>query len=232
MTTIGYVFLDKDRGSLVPLLEQREAIEAYALKMGLDCHEWLVEEGYSSTVPVAERTEGEKLLAHTNTGDIVLVMRAKWILSSARFAVDLLRCLKEKGVSLYCLDLDGDLSLPAERKLLVSQGISRIVQQVCEVLAQGETGGHGAAIRTAKARQKEAGKYMGGPVPFGWCVSEDGVMQLKPEEQVIIEEMAQLKEEKCSYRDIAGRVLEKYEVKFSHEGIRRILLKHEKRQKS
>ncbi len=231
MTVVGYIFLDKDRAGLVPLAKQREAIESYAREMGVECHEWLVEEGYTSTVPLVERTEGEKLLTHTNAGDTVFVMQAKWMLSSARAAVDLLHRFKEKGVSLYCRDLDGDLSLPAERKLLVSQGIAQLVQQLCEVLAQGESTGHGAAIRTAKALQKEAGKYMGGPVPFGWRVGEDGRMEENPEEQTIIEEMLRLKEEKCSYRDIAGRMLEKYEVKFSHEGIRRILLKQRKRQK-
>ncbi len=230
MTTIGYIFLNKDRSGLVSLAEQREAIEAYAGGMGGSCHEWLVEAGYEPTVPVMERTEGEKLLTHTSPGDTILVMRAKWMLSSARSAVDLLGRLKEKGVSLYCLDLAGDLSLPAERKLLVSQGIAHLVQQLCGILAQGESEGHGVAIRTAKARQKEAGKYMGGPVPFGWCVGEDGRMQKNSEEQAIIEEMVQLKEGKCSYRNIAGKVLEKYEVKFSHEGIRRILLKYKKRQ--
>ncbi len=228
MTIIAYIFLDKNRDKLIPLDQQRQAIDEYAQQLGLFCDEWLVEQSHSSSVALADREEGARLLAHMQENDTILVMQARWILSSVRSAVDLLDMLQAKSVSLYCLDLDGNISCKTERKLVVSQGIAPLVYQLCGILSQGETSNHGAAIRSAKARQKEAGKYMGGPVPFGWSVDAAGNMEEKAEEQQIIDEMMGLKAENCSYRDIAVRMREQYNLKFSHEGIRRILLKMKK----
>ncbi|MBU1140694.1 MAG: recombinase family protein [Proteobacteria bacterium] len=231
MTTIGYVFLDVTRDALVPLMQQRQVIEEYAGGLGLSCDELLVEQSYSSTVPLLERDEGKRLLNNVQEGDTILVMKAEWVLGSPKAALGLLDILKRKGVALFCLDLDGNISRQTERKLIVSEGIAPLVYKLCQALSLGESGDHGAAIRAAKALKKKEGKYMGGPIPFGWIVNEEGRLQKDSEQQELIVEMIRLKEDRWSYRDIARKFHEKYDLKLSHEGIRRILLKTQKKKK-
>jgi len=229
MTTIAYVFLDVTRDELIPLAEQQLLLDKYAAEQELICDELLVEQSFSPSVPLRKRVEGERLLQNIQPGDVLLTLRAKWVLGSPREALLLLNILKEKKVSLFCVDLDGDLVHETERKLAVSQGIAPLVYALCEALAiPHEKGLHGAAIRAGKAKQKKDGKYMGGPVPFGFLVAEDGCLQEDAAQQVVIEEMSAMKKDRWSYRDIAKKMKELHELHFSHEGVRRILLKNRK----
>lgn len=223
MTTIGYIFLDIDRDALVPLERQRLAIEEYAQTLKLHCDELLVEESYSPAVPLIERKQGVLMLKNVREEDKVLVMHAKYVLGNPKNALSLLELLKKKKVSLFCLDLEGDVSMPTQKKLVASQGISSLVYQLCNALSYGGRGNHGAAIRAGKAKRKKEGKYLGGPVPFGWKVGEDERLEQDPEQQELIGEMIRLKADRWSYRDIAKKMGNGHGLTLSHEGIRRIL---------
>lgn len=157
----------------------------------------------------------------------MFTVRAKWILGTPQEALRLIQILKDKKVSFYCIDLDGDIIQDAERKLVVSQGIAATVRSVCEALSMKvDSGRHAAAIRAGKARQKEAGKYLGGPVPFGFQVNDLGCLEKNGDQQMIIDQMISMKEDRWSYRDIARKMREDHGLKYSHEGIRRIMLKN------
>ncbi|MEA3467716.1 MAG: recombinase family protein [Thermodesulfobacteriota bacterium] len=230
MTVVGYIFLDVNRDNLISLAVQQQMLEEYAGEAGLRVDELLVEQLYSLETPFMERDEGKRLLENVQAGDMVFTTRAKWVLGTAQEALLLIGILKEKKVSLFCVDLDGDIVQQAERKLVVSQGIAPLVQKVCEALSvKMESGRHAAAIRESKARQKKAGKYLGGPIPFGFQVDEGGRLQQNTEQQIIIDKMLSMKGDRWSYRDIARKMQEDHGLKFSHEGIRRILLKKKKK---
>ena len=230
MTVVGYIFLDVNRDNLIPLAVQQQMLEEYAGEAGLRVDELLVEQSYSLETPFMERDEGKRLLENVQAGDMVFTTRAKWVLGTAQEALLLIGILKERKVSLFCVDLDGDIVQEAERKLVVSQGIASLVQKVCEALSvKMERGRHAAAIRESKARQKKAGKYLGGPIPFGFQVDEGGRLQQNTEQQIIIDKMLSMKGDRWSYRDIARKMQEDHGLKFSHEGIRRILLKKKKK---
>ncbi len=230
MTVIGYIFLDVSRDNLIPLSLQQQMLEEYAGELGLRFDELLVEQSYSPETSFMERAEGKRLLENVEDGDTVFTSQAKWVLGTAQEALLLINMLKDKKVSLFCLDLDGDIVQEAERKLVVSQGIAGLVQSVCGALSvRMESGHHGAAIRAVKARQKKAGKYLGGPIPFGFQVDGDGRLQQNGDQQIIIDKMLSMKEDRWSYRDIARKMQENHDLKFSHEGIRRILLKNQKK---
>lgn len=226
MTTIGYVFLDVNRDVLTPLDKQHQALEMYAEKLNMSCDELLVEQSFAPAVPLLERNEGRRMLKNVQRGDTILVLQAKWVLGTPKKALSLIDLLKEKGVSLFCADLDGNISMPTQRQLLASEGIASLVYQLCEALSCGESGNHGAAIRAGKAKLKQEGKYMGGPVPFGWMVGEDGRLQQDSVQQDLIAEMMRLKADRWSYRDIARKMEKSAGLKLSHEGIRRIILKN------
>jgi DNA invertase Pin-like site-specific DNA recombinase len=226
MTIIGYIFLDVNRDDLISLEQQRHAIEKYAHELNLTCAEILVEQKYSPVVPLIERNEGSQMVENMGLGDIIIVMHARWVLGNPKASLSLLKILKEKQISLYCVDLAGNISMPTQRKLVSSKGISTMVTKLCEALSYGESSKHGAAIRATKARLKKEGKYAGGPVPYGWQVGENGKLQQEPNQQSFISEMVRLKNDRWSYRDISIKMEEEHGLKLSHEGIRRILLKN------
>ena len=226
MTTIGYIFLDTNRDELIPLEQQRQVLQTYASELRLSFDELLVEQSYSAVIPLMERKEGIRMVNNAQPLDTIIVMKASWVLGNPKATLSLLNILKEKEISLYCIDLEGNISVPTQTKLIRSQGISALIFKLCEALSLGGNGNHGAAIRAGKARQKMEGKYLGGPVPFGWLVGEDGKLQKDSQQQNFILEMVRLKADRWSYRDIAKKMQEEQGLKLSHEGIRRILLKN------
>jgi len=227
MTTIGYVFLDTNRDELISLVAQQEMLETYVKGQGLQLDELLVEQFCSPATPFMDRNEARRLLENVQEGDAVYTARAKWILGTPEEALRLIQMLGDKKVSFHCIDLKGDIVRETERKLIVSQGIAPVVRSVCEALStRMESASHSAAIRAGKARQKEAGKYLGGPVPFGFQVSGHGYLEQNGDQQIIIDQMVNMKEDRWSYRDIARKMREDHGLKFSHEGIRRIMLKN------
>lgn len=227
MTIIAYIFLDLDRRSLIPLAEQQEVLDAFASRHNMRCTEVLIEQSCSIALPFRERDEGKRLLENVQSGDVVFTMRAEWVLGSPLEALSLLSVLKGKEVSFYCADLDGDIVLNTERKLRVTEGIAPLVYNLCKALSVNvKKKGHGEAIRAGKARKKKDGKYLGGPIPFGYSLDDEGCLQKDAQQQGIIDEMQNLKRDRWSYRSIAKKIEEEYDLKFSHEGVRRILLKN------
>lgn len=228
MTVIAYIFLDSDREALIPLAEQQEKLDAFAGGKNIRYTEVLVEQSCSVSLPFRERSEGKRLLENVHAGDVVLTMRAEWLLGNPLHALSVLTELKEKEVSFLCVDLGGDVVLKTKRKLRVTEGIAPLVYDLCKALSVSENvkvKGHGEAIRAGKARKKKDGKYLGGPIPFGFRLDADGRLQTDEKQQAIIVEMQNLKRDRWSYRNIAKRIQEEHDLKFSHEGVRRILLK-------
>lgn len=227
MTVIGYIFLDSGRETLVPMVEQQRLLEEYTAELGLHCEELLVEKSCQASSAFYERSEGKKIIENMQEGDLVVAVQVQWVFGSAYNALVLIDLFKNKGVSLHCIDLGGDIINEMERKLTVSRGVAPVVQTLCTALAQvAPGGGHSAAIRAGKAKQKEKGKYLGGPVPFGFQVGSNSRLEEDVRQQEIIAEMLALKADRWSYRAIAGKMGTQYGLHFSHEGIRKIILKN------
>ena len=226
MTTVAYIFLDTDRAVLIPLVRQQEQLEEYVRGLDTHCSEFLIEEDCSSGKPFRERKEAKRLLENVRAGDVIFTLRAEWVLGSPQEALHLLTLLKEKEVSLYCVDLDGDIVNKTERKLKINEGIAPLVFDLCKALSVNVSSkGHAEAIRAGKARKKKDGKYLGGPVPFGFCLGEDECLHKDEQQQGIIKEMQDLKKDRWSYRNIAKKLEKEHNLKFSHEGVRRILIR-------
>lgn len=223
MACIGYLYLALEKKLRVPLAEQQQAISAYSSSLGKMVEEYFVEQGVSLKQALIHRQEGKKIIDGLQAGDALFVAQAAFVLGSSREASGLLQMLRNKGVSLFCIDLNEDIALDRERKLVVSQGGAMLVQKVLASLSLCDGSRHGEAIRATKMTQKKEGKYLGGPVPYGWQIGAGGFLVQHLEQQRVIREMLKFREDRWSYRDIAKKLLEKYNLELSHEGIRRIL---------
>ena len=222
MQVLGYIFLARDRSQQMAETEQVAAIAAYCRDLGLPAARYLVEENRDVRRPLRLRPRGRELLAQLAPGDVLVALRAAWVLASAFEGERLLQQLKAENIALHCVDLGGNISLPEKRRLQVSEGPAPLVAKLLAALTVCERGTQGRAIRAAKRHGRDLGKYLGGPVPFGWEV--DGAGYLAPHEgqQRIIEAILTLRRDRWSYREISHKLLEEYGVRLSHEGVRRL----------
>jgi len=230
MVLRGYIMLDPERKFFQPLEEQQRAIEDYAQRHAMEVGELFVEQGVSARRYLADRPQGQQLLAACRTGDTVVTARIDAVFCRAGDGLRLIRRLGQMECSLHVTELDGDIVRLGARQLVVSRGIAEQVRVLLVALSRREREGHGERIRQAKQNRREAGMYLGGPVPFGWRVGEAGLLERDLAQQRIIVEIIQLREDRWSYRDIARMLLERHGLRFSHEGIRRLLRNQQERE--
>jgi DNA invertase Pin-like site-specific DNA recombinase len=68
-----------------------------------------VERAVSGSTPLAERPEGQRLLATVGKGDVIVVAKLDRAFRSAADALATLEELKDQGVGLHMIDLGGDV---------------------------------------------------------------------------------------------------------------------------
>lgn len=223
MKIFGYIFLAEDKHHLVPAAEQQAVLEEYGRNLGRPLTEIFVEEATPMKRLFKDRSAGSKVLRSCVSGDAILVMRTEWVISSAGEGERLLRFLAGKGVALHCIDLGGNISLPEKRRLMISEGPAAVVGKLLSALTVSETSRHGQAIRRAKKNRKDQGKYLGGPVPFGWEVSPEGHLVPYEPQQEVIRSIVNMRRNRWSYREISQKLKDEQKVRLSHEGVRRII---------
>ncbi len=223
MGVLGYIFLAQDRHHLVAESVQRAALQEYGRSLGRPLEEICIEENTPLKRPFKDRSAGGQLLRSCGPGDIIIVMKTEWVLSSAGDGERLLRSLKSAQIAIHCIDLGGNISLPEKRRLMVSEGLAAVVEKLLAALTVSESNGLGEAIRTAKEHRKEVGKYLGGPVPFGWDVNPEGYLVPNEGQQQIIQAIVDMRKDLWSYREISQKLKDEYKVRLSHEGVRKIV---------
>lgn len=229
MGAIGYIFQSASDSEIPDGTIQENVLEKYARQLGVEIKYYCYERGSSLRRPFGERLAGAKLLDDLQHGDVLLTGKAEWVLCSAKEGGKLLNQLEKKGVALYCLDLEANISLPQERKLMVSDGQAGFTKKLLRSLAACESSKHGEAIRAAKREMLKEGKYVGGPIPFGWRVT-NGYLTKDKEQQRIIRQIKKWRSDRWSYRDISVKLHDSFGIKLSHEGVRKVLKGDEARQ--
>ncbi len=228
MTAFGYIFIDPEKKFLIPINKQQYMIEEYGRSHGWSVENYIIEKDSSAREPFSHRPQAASLISNCQEEDVIVVSRVDHVFCKARDGLELIQTLGKRNISLHLVDLDGDIVLPQKRKLVISTGISGKVYSLLESLAERERTSHGAAIRRAKYIGRKQGRYLGGPVAFGYQINEDGHLEEDKEQQEIIRRIIALRKQRCSYRNISRILSEKYKTSFSHEGIRKILARHNK----
>ncbi len=215
MTVYGYVRVSTDRQADdgESLGTQQRVIEGYAMMQGLAVDAVLVERGVSGSKPLGERPEGARLLAALKAGDVVITAKLDRMFRSALNALDVLGQLKDREVSLHMIDLGGDVT---------GNGISKLVFTILSAVAEAERDRIRERIRDVKADQRKRQRYLGGIVPFGWRVTEDGALTEDPDQQRAIERIVEMRREGLSLRAISAELAAE-DIPLSHEGVKNVL---------
>jgi putative DNA-invertase from lambdoid prophage Rac len=108
----GYarVSTDEQADSGLSLEEQRHTIEARCAENGWSLEGLYVDDSVSGATPLAHRREGRKLFAAVRSGDIVIAAKMDRMFRSALDALQTIQSFRQRKISLWLLDLCGDIS--------------------------------------------------------------------------------------------------------------------------
>jgi putative DNA-invertase from lambdoid prophage Rac len=195
MAVYGYVRVSTtrqaDQGESLDV--QQRTIAGYAMMHGLQVDRIFIEGGVSGSVPLNERPQGKALLASLKPSDTVITAKLDRMFRSALDALGVLADLKTRGVSLHMIDLGGDVT---------GNGISKLVFTILSAVAEAERDRIRERISTVKADQKSRQRYLGGKVPFGFRVGDEGALVQDAEQQAAIETVHRLRAEGAPMRAI------------------------------
>jgi putative DNA-invertase from lambdoid prophage Rac len=192
---------------------QRRQIEGYGHMHGMTIDEIAVEEGVSGSIPVEERPIGGALFAKLHKGDIVIAAKLDRLFRSALDALKVVESLKDRGVKLHLLDLGGDIA---------GNGLSKLFLTIAAAFAEAERDRIRERIGQVKADQKARGRYLGGSIPFGYRLGDEGELIPNDVEQEAIREMVALRAQGKALRAISAEMQAKGH-QISHVGVQGIL---------
>lgn len=192
---------------------QRRQIDGYAQMQGLALDRVFVERGISGSKPLTDRPQGAALLAILKPGDVLITAKLDRMFRSALDALDVLAKLKVQDVSLHMIDLGGDVT---------GNGISKLVFTILSAVAEAERDRIRERVTTTKHDQRERGRYLGGSLPFGFRVGDDGELVEDPAQQAAIARIHSLHASGASLRAVAAAMREDGH-RLSHEAVRAVL---------
>ncbi|MER9603407.1 recombinase family protein [Mesorhizobium sp. M0243] len=175
---------------------QKAKITGYAMMQGWTVGEIFVEAGVSGSVPLADRPQGERLLAAAGKGDMIITPKLDRMFRSASDALGTLELLKEEGTGLVMIDLGGDVT---------GNGISKLVFTILSAVAENERDRIRERIREVKRHLASQGVYGGGKPPFGFDVVE-GRLVPNVDQMVILAKMRSMREAGAPLRAIGDAV--------------------------
>jgi DNA invertase Pin-like site-specific DNA recombinase len=216
MATYGYTRVSTTRQAEEgeSLTEQERKIAGYAMVLGLPVTRLFVERAVSGSVPLLDRPEGAALLAILQPGDTVITSRLDRMFRSALDALGILARLKARGVSLHMIDLGGDVT---------GNGISKMVFTILSAVAEAERDRIRERISDVKQDQKKRNRYLGGKVPFGFAVGQDGALEPVPEAQAVIHRAGELRTAGAPLRAVQAALEAELGQRLSLDALSRVL---------
>lgn len=175
---------------------QKAKITGYAMMQGWEVAEVFVEGGVSGSIPLADRPQGQRLLAVASKDDMIITPKLDRMFRSASDALGTLEEMKAQGTGLVMIDLGGDVT---------GNGISKLVFTILSAVAENERERTRERIREVKRHLASQGIYGGGKVPFGFD-NVDGRLVENEEQQATIKAMQIMKAGGRSLRKIAEAV--------------------------
>jgi DNA invertase Pin-like site-specific DNA recombinase len=146
-------------------------------------------------------------------GDVIVAAKLDRMFRSALDALNVVEDLRRRGVKLHLIDLGGDVS---------GNGVSRMFFTMVSAFAEFERDRIREQITAMKADQKSRGRYLGGVIPFGFAVGDDGALIPEPREQKAIKTMQALRSQGATLRGIA-EAMAADDHRLTHQGVKIIL---------
>jgi putative DNA-invertase from lambdoid prophage Rac len=192
---------------------QRRMIEGQATILGQPVDRYFTDRAVSGGRPLEKRPQGQVMLETLERGDTVIATKLDRVFRSASNAIQMLEQFKNRDVSLILLDLGGDVT---------GNGVSQMVFTIMSAVAQFERERIAERISEVKETQRRNGRYLGGIIPFGWRITDDGDLVEEPAQQGAVGRMAEMRGHGKSLRAISD-ALKVEGIDISHAGVARVL---------
>lgn len=216
MATYGYcrvsTALQASEGESLEV--QQRQLRGWADMQGRQLDEVFIERGVSGSVPVADRPEGGRLWAQLQRGDMLIAAKLDRLFRSALDALQMVEQLKAKGVSLILLDLGGDIS---------GNGLSKLFLTIAAAFAEAERDRIRERVTQVKQDQRRRGFYLGGRLPYGYRIGEDGKLEPEPAQQAVIRHALELRTNGFSLRAIQAALATDHGERISLDALSRVL---------
>lgn len=196
------------------LAVQRRQLEGWAHMQGQRLDAAFVERGVSGSVPLVQRPEGARLWAGLRRGDTVVAAKLDRLFRSALDALQAVEELKGRSVALVLLDLGGDIS---------GNGLSKLFLTIAAAFAEAERDRIRERVAQVKRDQRRRGRYLGGWVPYGFRVGEDGALEPVPEQQAVIRRAGELRTAGAPLRTIRAALEAEHGVRVSLDALARVV---------
>lgn len=216
MSVYGYcrVSTDKQAEEGESLGVQERQIQGWCLIAGVDLTETLIERGVSAAIPIMKRPEGARLMSMVRKGDTIVTARLDRLFRSALDALTTVEAMTKKGVRVVVIDGLGDIT---------GNGMAKAFLTIAAAFAELERETIRERVTVVKADQRQRGRYLGGKVPFGFTVGDDGELVEVEDEQAIIAYARDHHQSGASLRKIKVLILNEFERTISIEAIRRFV---------
>jgi DNA invertase Pin-like site-specific DNA recombinase len=122
--------------------------------------------------------------------------------------------LKVRGVSLHMVDLGGDVT---------GNGISKLVFTILSAVAEAERDRIRERVTQVKRDQRQRNRYLGGIVPFGFRVGDDGSLVPDAAEQALIAHARALRADGATLRAIQAVLETQHVRRLSLDALHRVL---------
>src|SRR5262245_63504524 len=135
---------------------QRRQIQGRAMQEGWMIDEVFVERGVSGSKPFGDREQGAALLARLQPGDLVVAAKLDRMFRSALDALQTCDRFQRDGISLFLLDLGGDVT---------GNGVAGLFMKIAAAFAEFERDRLRERIRDVKVDQRKRWFYLGWSPP-------------------------------------------------------------------
>jgi len=176
---------------------QTEILESYIdFREDLTVYDTYLDDGITGTIPLYERPYGSALVedAKNKLFDIILVWKVDRFGRDTLTGLQTVEVLREYGIEIISVTEPFDLNTPIGRYQFINY-LNMAELERNNILDRMYMG----ASRAAKK-----GKWMGGIVPYGYIVGDNGYLEIEPKESKIVKKIYELYiEEKMPSSDIA-----------------------------
>jgi DNA invertase Pin-like site-specific DNA recombinase len=180
---------------------QRTALEAWAASRGLTIAAWHVDPGVSGSAPLEDRPGllGALAALREHRAGVLLVARRDRLARDVVVAGLVERAVTAAGAHVFSADGTGNGQSPTD---VFTKTILDAAGQLERALIRART-------RAALAEKRARGEKLGGRLPFGFRLGDDGrtLVEYEPEQQ-IVRQIRALREQGVTLRTIVARLAE------------------------